>query len=379
MQTEVVIVGAGPSGLATAASLNILAIPYVVLEKDTCSASMWKLRTYDRLQLHLAKRFCELPHMPIPRNAPTYLPKAQFIQYLDAYVERFNINPVYSTDVQLASYDEDSKTWRVMARNALTDQVEEYRSRFLVVASGENCEGFIPDLPGLQSFSGEILHSSSYKSGRPYTDKSVLVVGSGNSGMEVAYDLAEHLARTSIVINSPLHVVTKEMICMAMVMLGCLPVCLVDALVGLLAKLKYGDLSRYGIVRPTMGPMRLKAVTGRSAVIDVGTVEKIKTGEIKVVKGITNIRANEVEFADGNSYQYDAIVFATGFRTNPRKWLQDADSFLNEEGYPREKFPNHWKGRNDLYFVGFARSGLPACSMDALNTANDIAKKRTVS
>ena len=72
------------------------------------------------------------------------------------------------------------------------------------------------------------------------------------------------------------------MICMAMVMLGCLPVCLVDALVGLLAKLKYGDLSRYGIVRPTMGPMRLKAVTGRSAVIDVGTVEKIKTGEIKV-------------------------------------------------------------------------------------------------
>ncbi|RZR90392.1 hypothetical protein BHM03_00018245 [Ensete ventricosum] len=277
MQTEVVIVGAGPSGLATAACLSVLTIPYVVLEREDCSAAMWKLRTYDRLQLHLAKRFCELPHMPIPRNAPTYLPKAEFIQYLDAYVERFNINPVYSTDVELASYDQDSKTWRVMARNRLSDQVEEYRSRFLVVASGENSEGFIPDLPGLQSFSGEILHSSSYKSGRPYTDKSVLVVGSGNSGMEIAYDLAEHQARTSI-----LHVVTKEMICMAMVMMGFLPVCLVDALVVLLAKLKYGDLSKYGIVRPSLGPLRLKAVTGRSSVIDVGTVEKIKTGEIKV-------------------------------------------------------------------------------------------------
>ncbi|RWW59125.1 hypothetical protein BHE74_00033950 [Ensete ventricosum] len=229
MQTEVVIVGAGPSGLATAACLSVLTIPYVVLEREDCSAAMWKLRTYDRLQLHLAKRFCELPHMPIPRNAPTYLPKAEFIQYLDAYVERFNINPVYSTDVELASYDEDSKTWRVMARNRLSDQVEEYRSRFLVVASGENSEGFIPDLPGLQSFSGEILHSSSYKSGRPYTDKSVLVVG-----------------------------------------------------IVLLAKLKYGDLSKYGIVRPSLGPLRLKAVTGRSSVIDVGTVEKIKTGEIKV-------------------------------------------------------------------------------------------------
>ncbi|KAJ8500310.1 hypothetical protein OPV22_010862 [Ensete ventricosum] len=180
------------------------------------------------------------------------------------------------------------------------------------------------------------------------------------------------------VINSPLHVVTKEMICMAMVMMGFLPVCLVDALVVLLAKLKYGDLSKYGIVRPSLGPLRLKAVTGRSSVIDVGTVEKIKTGEIKVVKGLTNIRENEVEFEDGKSYQYDAIVFATGFRTNPRRWLQDADSFLDEGGYPRQKFPNHWKERDDLYFVGFARSGLVVCSMDAQNTANDIAKKRTV-
>ncbi|RWW59122.1 hypothetical protein BHE74_00033949, partial [Ensete ventricosum] len=182
MKTEVVIVGAGPSGLATAACLSVLSVPYVVLEREACSASLWKLRTYDRVKLHLAKRFCELPHMAFPRNAPTFVPRDQFIQYLDAYVQRFNISPVYSTHVELASYDEASKTWRVMARNVLTDQAEEYRSRFLVVASGENCEGFVPDLPGLRSFSGEILHSSSYKSGRPYTDKTVLVVGSGNSG-----------------------------------------------------------------------------------------------------------------------------------------------------------------------------------------------------
>ncbi|RWW43313.1 hypothetical protein BHE74_00051047 [Ensete ventricosum] len=121
-----------------------------------------------------------------------------------------------------------------------------------------------------------------------------------------------------------------------MVLLGYLPVSVVDALVVLLAKLNYGDLSEHGIVRPKLGPMRLKAVTGRSSVIDVGTIEKIKKGEI-----------------------------------------EDADSFLGEEGYPREKFPNHWKGRNDLYFVGFARSGLAGCSTDAQNAANDIARKRT--
>ena len=78
-----------------------------------------------------------------------------------------------------------------------------FTTKFLVMESGENSAGNIPMILGLQSFPGDVIHSSSYKSGKIYSGKNVLVVGSGNSGMEIAYDLATHGANTSIVIRSP--------------------------------------------------------------------------------------------------------------------------------------------------------------------------------
>ncbi|XP_042385785.1 probable indole-3-pyruvate monooxygenase YUCCA11 [Zingiber officinale] len=86
-KTEVFIVGAGPSGLATSACLNVLSVPNIVLEREACTASLWKLRVYDHLKLHLAKRFCALPHMPFPADAPTFLPRRQFVAYLDAPID----------------------------------------------------------------------------------------------------------------------------------------------------------------------------------------------------------------------------------------------------------------------------------------------------
>jgi indole-3-pyruvate monooxygenase len=90
-----------------------------------------------------------------------------------------------------------------MAREKVNDTVLNYASKFLVVATGENSAGFIPEIVGLQSFHGEAIHSSSYRSGSDYVGKSVLVVGCGNSGFEIAHDLAVHGANTSIVIRNP--------------------------------------------------------------------------------------------------------------------------------------------------------------------------------
>lgn len=203
MKKEVVIVGAGPSGLATAACLNRFSIPNIILEKEDCSASLWRRRTYDRLKLHLAKQFCELPHMPYSSTTPTFVPKDEFVQYLDSYQAHFKMNVIYCTIVDSANYDKYKGTWTIMARDKVTGEVRECTARFLVVATGENGEGMIPDIPGLETFSGEVVHSSFYKSGATYTGKNVLVVGSGNSGMEIAYDLSNFGAKTSITIRSP--------------------------------------------------------------------------------------------------------------------------------------------------------------------------------
>nr|TKW02027.1 hypothetical protein SEVIR_8G217800v2 [Setaria viridis] len=372
VQTEVLIVGAGPAGLATAACLTHLSIPYVIVEREDCSASLWRNRAYDRLKLHLAKEFCELPHMSYPADAPTYIPKDQFVKYLDNYIEHFDIRPKYHTAIESCSYDEGTKCWFSMAHDMTTSVAVRYTARFLVVASGENSVGNIPVIPGLQSFAGEAIHSSRYKSGSSYSGKNVLVVGCGNSGMEIAYDLASHGANTSIVVRSPLHVVTKEIMRLGMTLVQHTPVNIVDDLLVRMSDFVFGDLSRHGVVRPKLGPLLLKAKTGRSAVIDVGTVGLIKNGTIKVLGNISKIKGNIVEFEGRKESAFDAIVFATGYKSTANTWLKNGESMLNDDGLPKQEFPYHWKGANGLYCAGLAKRGLAGIAMDAKNIANDI-------
>ncbi|XP_015169039.1 probable indole-3-pyruvate monooxygenase YUCCA10 [Solanum tuberosum] len=198
-EVEVVVVGAGPSGIAVTACLNKLGIKNIVLEKEDCCAYLWKKKTYDRLHLHLSKDFCSLPFMPHATSSPKYLSKNEFIQYLDEYVRHFNIKPKFQTCVELAFYNNEEKKWNVQSRNVATGEMELYACNFLILATGENNESYIPKVVGIENFNGKKIHSSDYKSGEKYKDKKVLVIGSGNSGMEIAFDLSNYGSHTSIV------------------------------------------------------------------------------------------------------------------------------------------------------------------------------------
>lgn len=118
--------------------------------------------------------------------------------------KRFDIKSIHSTNVDRAQYDENSKVWRVHTQGfSSSNEIEkaEYRVRWLIVASRENAEIVMPKLPGMKTYSGSILHSRNYKNGSEFVDKKVLVVGCGNSGMEIALDLANFNAKPSIVVH----------------------------------------------------------------------------------------------------------------------------------------------------------------------------------
>ncbi|KAJ6352654.1 hypothetical protein OIU76_001811 [Salix suchowensis] len=299
MEEVVVIIGAGPAGLASSACLNRLGIPNIILEREDCYASLWRKKAYDRVKLHLAKQFCELPYMPYPPNLPMFVPKNDFISYLDNYASHFGINPRFHCSVESVYYDKIASKWCILVKNNKLQTTEVYIAKFLVVATGENSEGLIPKVPGLDGFEGMYLHSSQYENGKDFVGKNVLVVGCGNSGMEIAYDLFYW---------------------------G-----LVDFIAITASKINFGDISKYGIQRPTEGPFYIKATTGRSPTIDVGAVQKIKTGEI-----------------------------------------QDGKELFNGNGMPKLRFPNHWKGENGIYCAGFSQKGLMGISVDAQRIAADI-------
>ncbi|KAK9137013.1 hypothetical protein Sjap_007607 [Stephania japonica] len=346
--------------------------PNIVLEREDCFASLWKKKSYDRLHLHLAKKFCELPHMSFPPSSPTYISRKQFIQYIDDYVSHFRVSPLYNRLVESASFDRAQERWCVIVRDAKRGCEEVYYGRFLVVASGETSDAFVPDVEGLETFGGEVIHSTEYKSGEKYENMKVLVVGSGNSGMEIALDLSNFDSAASIVVRSPVHVVSREMASLGLVLVKHVPLKIVDGLLVILSKLVYGDLSKYGVNRPKEGPFFMKVKYGKYPVIDVGTINKIKSSKIQVVPSITRIRGKEVEFSNGKSDSFDVLIFATGFKRSTNKWLKDDDYLLDEDGIAKQSFPNHWKGINGLYCAGLSRKGLHGAAMDAINIANDI-------
>jgi len=210
VEIPVVIVGAGPGGLATSACLNKHSIPNIVLEKDDCHASLWRKRAYDRLKLHLGKDFCALPHMPFPSDFPTFVPRVDFLRYLDDYVTQMKIFIRYNRHVNDASFDVTNGKWRVCVHDTTLNVDEIYVADYLVAATGENCDPYIPMINGLESFEGEYLHCSKYLNGRRWYDKNVLVVGSGNSGMEIAYDVSTWGANTSMVIRSPVSLLSLQ-------------------------------------------------------------------------------------------------------------------------------------------------------------------------
>ncbi|CAI9260806.1 unnamed protein product [Lactuca saligna] len=371
-----VIVGAGPSGLAVGAGLKQQGVPFVILDRANCIASLWQNKTYDRLKLHLPKQFCQLPYYPFPPNFPEYPSKYQFINYLESYAKKFEINPRFNESVQLAKYDETCGLWRV--KTVTGDCEMEYICRWLVVATGENAEKVVPEFQGLDEFDGTVMHACDYRSGEVFEGKRVLVVGCGNSGMEVSLDLCHHNAFPSMVVRSSVHILPREIAGkstfeLATSLMKWLPLKVVDKILLVLASYILGNLKKYGINRPSEGPLELKNIKGKTPVLDIGALQKIKSGKIKIVPGIKKFSQGRVELVNGANLEIDSVILATGYRSNVPSWLKENDLF-SKEGMPMTPFPEGWKGKAGVYAVGFTGRGLLGASLDAIRVAQDIGK-----
>ena len=364
----VLIVGAGPAGLAAAACLKRRGVDALVLESGASLGHSWR-HHYDRLRLHTVKQQSQLPGLPFGKELPRYPSRADFVSYLEAYAARFAIEPRTGEAVRRVRAEDGG--FAVETARAV------YRARAVVISAGLNRVPNPDRLAGQDRFRGALIHSRDYRNADRFGGQRVLVIGAGNTGAEIALDLAEHGARPTLALRSPINIVPRDFLGMPTQLTSIrtrwLPLAVSDRIGRLVSRLAFGNLTRYGLARPDLGPLSAIALRRRIPLIDVGTIAAIKRGEIAVKPAVVRITETGAAFADDSAGAFDAIVLATGYRPGLEEIL-DVPGVLDGDGFPRD-----WKGgdaRANLFFVGYTQPAtglLRQIAIDAERVAGAIA------
>lgn len=204
----VLVVGGGQAGLSAAACLTNLGIDTLIVDREARIGDNWR-RRYHALTLHNQVQVNHLPYMPFPPNWPTYIPKDKLANWFEAYVEAMELNFWTGTEFKGGSYDAAAGRWEVELAHA-DGETRRMRPRHIVMATGVSGIPVMPDIPSLGDFAGEVVHSGRYTDGEDWAGKNAIVLGTGNSGHDVAQDLCSAGAHVTMVQRSPTQVVSIE-------------------------------------------------------------------------------------------------------------------------------------------------------------------------
>jgi len=341
---QTVVIGAGAAGLATAAQLRKRGVPALVLERSDGVASSWRGR-YDRLRLNSSRPFSKLPRTRYPRGTGIFPSRDQVVEYLDDYARRHQLDIRLRTHVD--RIDQDGDAWVVRTNTG------DIPASDVVVAAGYTHTFVVPKWPGRNTFEGRLIHSAEYRSSESFRGQDVLVVGSGSSGMEIAYDLAEGGAsRVRLAVRTPPNLLRRSPVGPFFAkILAKAPPERGDAIVNKVRLKEFGDLSAYGLPIPEEGVFsRLRRLGVAPAIVDREWIEAIKDGRVEVVAGVEALDETGVRLADCARIEPDAVIAATGYRRGLEPLVGHLD-VLDERGTPRVRAGE--AAAPGLRFVGY--------------------------
>jgi cation diffusion facilitator CzcD-associated flavoprotein CzcO len=205
---DVLVVGGGQAGLAIAARCKQLQIDTLIVDRWPRIGDNWRKR-YHALTLHNQVQVNHLPYMPFPPSWPVYIPKDKLANWFEAYVDAMELNYWTGTEFENGVYDEAAGRWSVVLRRAEGSK-RTMHPRHVVMATGISGIPNLPDIPSLKNFAGTVLHSSQYDDGESWKGKRALVIGTGNSGHDIAQDLHSSGADVTLVQRSSTLVTNIE-------------------------------------------------------------------------------------------------------------------------------------------------------------------------
>jgi cation diffusion facilitator CzcD-associated flavoprotein CzcO len=367
---EVVVVGAGQGGIASALALRDRGVEALVLDEAEQVAARWRGR-YDRLRLNSSRPTSHLPGRPFPKGTPMFPTRDQVVEHIQGQAQEAGLELLLGTRVKRLSRRNGG--WAVETAGGDID------ARQVVLATGYENEPVIPDWPGRASFAGEMLHSADYRNTDPFKSRRVLVVGPGCSGMEIAHDLATGgAAKVWLSVRTPPTIIGREgpgglpgeWIGIALLYL---PTRFADAFARFGSRQDFGDLSEFGLPVPEEGLMTRFHRDGTvPSIVDEEVVEAIREGKVEVVGAVESLDATGVTLAGGGRVEPDAIVCATGYRRSLEPLVGHL-GVLDDRGWPIATAPN--AAASGLRFVGYtSRPGtLGFISRQAKRSARAVA------
>jgi putative flavoprotein involved in K+ transport len=324
-------------------------VPNVVLDRADQVGSAWRTH-YERLHLHTVRWLSHLPGYPIPRRHGRWVARDGVVSYLEDYAAHHELDLRLGVEVRRLERDGDG--WRVET------SAGELSARYVVVASGFNHTPLLPDWPGMDGFEGELVHAKSYRSAEPYRGRDVLVVGTGNTGAEIAVDLVEQGARrVRVSVRTPPHIVPRAAMGMpgqlVGVMIRRLPAKLADAIIRQNQRTFIGDLADQGLPVPPEGVYSRMLRTGGVPILDIGFAAAVKRGEVGIVAAVQGFDGADVLLADGSAIRPDAVIAATGYIRGLEPLVGHL-GVLDERGRPRVHGPYTARAAPGLHFIGFS-------------------------
>lgn len=359
MAEDVLVIGGGPAGIASASYLQRAGISYRVVERSQTLASTWA-SLYPSLRLNTTRFFSHLPGRRFPLHYGLFPTAKQYHAYLFAYARDYALNIELGVEVLRVTPEADG--WRVDLRKDHTTTSTWYPC--IISATGRFGKPYIPHIEGMETFSGQLIHAHDYLGPAPFAGQRVMVVGNGPSGVDIATELARHVnppvllaQRTGVVLRPrypwglPKHlwkIISEK-----------LPPAVGEPLYRRISDVRFSERELQGIKTP-LGENESMAAGGTRG---RELIREVQAGHVISVDGPVRFLSDAVEVQNGDVHPVDAVIMGTGYLPVLDEYLDIPITERDSQQWPArlddldEGGKRQVKGWPGLYLVGVFYKG----------------------